>query len=99
MDERLTCDIVLAVNLGWVERQMVAASTRWVDSSALDSFNELLFVDSEFEHFVDLHLLLLEHGVELFGLSDSSWETIEEKTSLTLWFLHRGFDKPDDNLI
>ena len=78
---------------------MIASATTWMNSPANYSFSKLIFVYFEFNNLVNVHLRFFEHCIKFFGLNYSSWKTIEEDTSFTLWLLHCILNKLNDDLI
>ena len=97
--QRLTSDVVLALNLGRVERQVIRATGSLMDATSLDSLSEHVLVHVELENAVDIHVLALEHRVELLGLSHSSGEAVEKDASLALGLAQVVLDKTNDEVV
>ena len=70
-----------------------------MDATALDSLSKHVFVNGEFKNAVNVHVLALEHIIELLSLSNSAGEAVEKDTSFTLWVAHVVFDETNDELV
>ena len=99
LDQSFSGLIIFALNLWWVELDVIASSGCLVDSSSLDSLDKNFIVDLELNNLVDFLSCRFEHRVELLGLNGGSWETVEEHASLALWLIHLLLEKVDNELV
>ena len=70
-----------------------------MDATALDSLSKHVFVNGKFKNAVNVHVLALEHIVELLSLSNSAGESVKKDASFTLWVAHVIFDKTNDEVV
>ena len=87
LDERLTSQVVLSLNLGWVELYVVASSTCRVNAASLNSLHEDIIIDLELDGLVDLLTARAKHAVKFLGLNSCPGEAVQEESSLALWVL------------
>lgn len=99
LDEGLTSDVIFALDLGWIELDVVGSSRCLVNPSTLDSLNEDLVINFEFNDLVDLAAGLAEHLVELLSLYHSSRESIQKHALLAFWLVHGSLDKAQNDFV
>jgi len=99
LDEGLTSDVVLALNLGGVELDVVAAAGSLVDTAAGDALDKNLVVNLEVDNVIDLLALLGKNLVEHLGLLHVAGESIEEETLGTGRGVDVLLDETDDKVI
>ena len=90
---------MLSIDLWGIELQVVRSARSLVDSSSHNSLFQHLFIYIEFNHLIDSFARLLEHDIELLGLSSGSGETVKEHASLALWLVHIVLEQFDHKLI
>ncbi|GAO51897.1 hypothetical protein G7K_5985-t1 [Saitoella complicata NRRL Y-17804] len=82
LDERLAGNVVSHGHLWWVELLVVGTTGSGVDQTTSDTRNEEGVIDLQLDRVIQLLLPLLEHGVQLVGLGDSTGETVEDEAEL-----------------
>ena len=97
--EWLPSHVVLALDLGWVEGQVVRAATGLMDATTLDSISEHVLVNSKLENTVDVHLLAGEHLVEFLSLCHSPGEAIKKDASLAFGIAEVVLNETDDEVV
>ena len=99
LDKRLASEVVLALNLGWVELDVVRSATCGVNAATLNSLNKNVIVDLELNSLVDLLATRAEHAVELLSLNSGSGEAVKQESSLALGVLGGIVNESNNNLV
>ncbi|KAH3668618.1 hypothetical protein OGAPHI_002372 [Ogataea philodendri] len=84
LDQWLASDVVLHLLLRRVEQLVVRSTGSWVDQSAGDTGNQQLVIDLELHSFLKRSLVGGQHLVELLGLRNGSWESVQNEPVLAL---------------
>lgn len=79
LDQGLARDVVDHL-LDWRgEDLVVAAAAGRVDETSCDAANEQVVVDLQLNGVLERSLSLVQHAIELLGLGDCAWESIEDE--------------------
>lgn len=80
LDQRLSGDVVLHVNLGRVEDLVVRAARGRVDQAAGDTSHQQRVVNLQLNGVLELLITSDEHVIETLGLRNRPGETIQNET-------------------
>ena len=99
LDESITGLVVLALNLGRVELDVVRSAGSLVNTAAFNSLDEDLVINLELNNLIDALALSSHHRVELLSLNGSSGEAIEEHAVEASRRGHVLLEQTDDELV
>ena len=95
LDQRLAGDVVLALDLGRIELDVIGAAGGDVHATTAHAGDDLAVRHVDFEHVVDRHAGIL-HGL---GLRNGARETVEHVAALAVGFLEAILDQADDDVV
>jgi hypothetical protein len=99
LDQRLASEVILALNFGRVELDVIRSPGSRMDPSAADPGENEAGIDVELDGVGDLLSFLLEDLVELLGLHEGPGEAVQDDASETGGSLHVLLDHSDDDFV